>query len=128
MKEDQITENLVAVHAAYVEKIGGQPQISPSVHISQSGSKIIHLYKKGAFDVFATARGDTFAALFYNAFRIIDEIPDAETLAKREFHKNLANVIDEGNALSMPNDVMQPLSNGMKALSENLLTDQRAAQ
>ena len=52
-------------------------------------------------------------------------LPDPNTAAKRQFQSNLAKVIDEGNALSLPKDVMGPLSEGMKAMSENLLTDQR---
>lgn len=123
----QIGEQLVAIQAAIVEKTGKQPFLSTGLNISDSGRLTIHLYREhrapeqGGYDI-GKAVGETYEEVFADAFRIISEIPDANTAAKRTFHKNLANVIDEGNALNLPKDVMAPLNGSMKAMSENLLT------
>jgi hypothetical protein len=127
MTEHEIIEQLVAVHTAYVEKVGAQPYIQPNLAVMQSGNIMIPIYHHDKCDTIDMAKGKSLEAVFADAFRIISEIPDLETAAKRTFHKKLAAVIDEGNALSMPKDVMGPLSDGMKALSENLLTYEKGA-
>ena len=121
----QIGEQLVAIHTALVEKIDAQPWTNATLSVKDSGECLIRLY--GTWDMsesspIAVAKGKTFDAVIKDAFRLIAEIPDANTAAKRKFHKNLANVIDEGNALNLPKDVMAPLNGSMKAMSENLLT------
>lgn len=124
--EAKIAERLVAVHAALVEKTGVQPWVEPSMTIESQGVCTIRLYGNSIArpdsHLLGRATGETFDAAFEAAFQIIAEIPDADTEAKRKFHKNLADVIDEGNGLNMPTEVMAPLSEGMTALSENLLT------
>lgn len=71
--------------------------------------------------------GDDVAYCFSKAFAYIAALPDPEAAAVRAFQRNLADVIDEGNGLNMPNEVMGPLHAGSQALSDNLLTDQREA-
>lgn len=127
MTPKEIGEQLVAVHAALVEKLEAQPFIDPSLKIDQAGKCAISLYTAfvgGDYKVFARISEDNIEAAFKSAFKAIAALPDPETAATRKFHKNLANVIDEGNSLNMPTEVMAPLSEGMTALSENLLTHQ----
>lgn len=128
MTPKQIGEQLVAIHTALVEKTGEQPFLSICLRLSDAGGCSINLYRAyndGDYGV-GRAEGDTFEACIADAFRIIAEMPDADEAAKRTFQKNLANVIDEGNSLSMPADVMKPLGEASKALSSNLLTHSEA--
>ena len=130
MTPKEISEQLIAVQAALVDKLGAQPWAGISMNIRQSGTCAIPVYgdwDNYSTDVIGIAEGKTFAAAFKEAHRIIAEIPDADTAAKRKFHKNLADVIDEGNGLNLPSEVMAPLNNSMKAMSENLLTYQPGA-
>ena len=66
--------------------------------------------------------GDDLPQLISDAHDVIAALPDPDIAAKQTFQRNLANVIDEGNALNMPNEVMAPLHQGSQALTENLLT------
>jgi hypothetical protein len=43
-------------------------------------------------------------------------------LARTEWRRKLADVIDEGHALALPDEVMAPLRQGSQAMTENLLT------
>ena len=131
MTPAQIGEKLTEIHAAIVEKIGAQPWTPPVVDFSSGGKCSIRMYgnsitRKDSHRI-KTSSHQSFEAAFIEAFRAISEIPDAETEAKRTFHKNLADVIDEGNGLNLPGDVMAPLNTSMKVMSENLLTHQTEA-
>lgn len=71
--------------------------------------------------------GETAEKVITDASAYIASIPDPETAKVRTFQRNLAGVIDEGHDLNMPDDVMDPLRAGSKALTENLLTHDKGA-
>jgi len=55
----------------------------------------------------------------------IAQVPDAETRAHERFVKSVARVIDEGRELGIDVDFLNPLSEMMKKLSENVLTHRK---
>ena len=56
------------------------------------------------------------------AFDYINAMPDPATAERQKWHKDLADVIDRGHAMALPDEVMQPLRQGSQAMTENLLT------
>ena len=56
---------------------------------------------------------------------IIAELPDAKTRQMQTFMAALGKVIDLGRDNSIDVDFLNPLTATMKALSENIITDQR---
>lgn len=123
MNIKEIAKQLTAIHAALVEKTGEQPFIEPYLTIGQSGKVKIYLcraYNDGRYDL-GTATAVTMEGCIATAFDFIDKLPDPETAKKRKWHGKLAKVIDEGQALNIEDDVMQPLRDGSAAMSKNLL-------
>lgn len=123
INEIEIAKQLTAIHAALVEKTGEQPFLEPRLVIRQSGKVKIHLYRAyndGNYDL-GMATADTMEGCIAAAFDFIDKLPDPETAKKRKWHGKLANVIDEGQALNIEDDVMQPIRDGSAAMSKNLL-------
>lgn len=71
-------------------------------------------------------RGDIGAALSKAAAFIADQ-PDAETTKLADFMDALSSVIDIGRQHGIDAEYLNPLTASMKKLSENVITDQRAA-
>jgi hypothetical protein len=71
-------------------------------------------------------RGDIGAALSEAAAFIADQ-PDAETTKLADFMAALGSVIDIGRQHGIDAEYLNPLTASMKKLSENVITDQRAA-
>jgi len=65
--------------------------------------------------------------LIAKARKFIAELPTAEETKFREFMGALGNVIDLGRKNGIEVDFINPLTETMKRLSENALTDQRVA-
>lgn len=78
-------------------------------------------------DPFKFINGKTPEKLFEEAGAFIDTLPSAEEAKLRQFMGALANVIDLGKSNGIEVEFMNPLAATMKKLSENILTDQRAA-
>ncbi|WP_079212969.1 hypothetical protein [Brucella pituitosa] len=72
--------------------------------------------------------GDTPAGLVDRARKFIAALPTAEETKFREFMGALGNAIDLGRKNGIEVDFINPLTETMKRLSENALTDQRVAQ
>lgn len=70
-------------------------------------------------------RGDKPAEVIANAHAFIAALPEAEVAKFREFMGALGNVIDLGRTNGIEVDFINPLTETMKRLSENALTDQR---
>ena len=124
MNTQQITAQLVAVHAALVEKLGEQPSIAPYITLRQSGEWFLPLYKGRSsigFEELVTAKGDTPESCIKVAFDFLAAMPDLELVAKQAWQKSLGKVIDDGHALGLPDDVMQPLRQGSQSMTENLI-------
>ncbi|MGV0879474.1 hypothetical protein V6767_20275 [Martelella sp. FLE1502] len=78
-------------------------------------------------DTLQHIEGDTIEVLIGNANRYLDKIPSKEDRQKRELANLLAKVIDKGNEYGVEVEFMNPLRETMRKLSENIITDQRAA-
>ena len=127
MTHAEIVARLVALHAALVEKIGGQPYFEPKLTINQSGRCYIHLYQTSrqyaddGHELLHSALGYTPAEALADAEAFVRAMPDPDARARHDWHRKLGDVIDEGHALNLPDEVMQPLRAGSQAMSENLL-------
>ena len=66
-------------------------------------------------------RGNTVREVLDAARAYVEAMPDPETAALKAWHGKLANVIDEGHALALPDEVMTPLRQGSQAMTENLI-------
>lgn len=116
-----IPEALTEIHTAYVEKLGAQPKIAPDLTIYQSGAHQISLYDDKKYDTLFCASGKTPAEAIAAARAFIASMPDPVVKAKTDWQHSLGKVIDEGHALNLPDEVMQPLRGASQAMTKNLL-------
>jgi hypothetical protein len=73
------------------------------------------------------ARAETVAEAFDAATAFVAAHPTAEQARLNEFLRSLGKVIDIGREYGIEADYLNPLVASMKKLSENIITDQRAA-
>lgn len=71
--------------------------------------------------------GNTFEEVISKALQFINALPDAKTARLHDFMGQLGKVIDSGRELGINVDYLNPLTDTMKRLSENILTHQPAA-
>ena len=121
MNERQITARLVAAHAAYVEKTGKQPKSSPSARMGTSGIVDAWFYTTD-YAHQMQGRGKTFAAALDALDAAIAAIPSAEEQARNEAAKAVANAIEKCRAAGYNGEVINPLADLAKRISENALT------
>ena len=69
--------------------------------------------------------GETPEEAQIKAFDYIAGLKDPDTIARDNFMQTLGQLIDTGRAIGMEVEFMNPLEASMKALSENIITDQR---
>lgn len=65
---------------------------------------------------------DTVEDAFKDARKFIRNLPTAENAAKDDFRKGLAALIDKGKALGIETEFLNPLTEQMRALSENIIS------
>jgi len=82
------------------------------------------IYSSGEFKSF---NGSTPEQALDKAAEFIKGLPSADETRMKQFMGALANDIDLGKANGIEVEFMNPLQATMKKLSENILTDQRAA-
>lgn len=70
---------------------------------------------------------DTVADAFDAASKFIADRPSAEQARLNEFLRALGKAVDIGKQYGIEADYLNPLVASMKKLSENIITDQRAA-
>ena len=121
MNERQITARLVAAHAAYVEKTGKQPKSSPSAMMGTSGIVDAWFYTTD-YDHQIQGHGKTFAAAIDILDAAIAAIPPADEQARNEAAKAVANAIEKCRAAGYDGEVLDPLADLAKRISENALT------
>jgi len=126
MNEKQITDRLVAAHAAYVEKTGEQPYTSPVCLVSQSGH-ILAWMNATSLDDQLQGQDTTFAAALDALDAAIAEIPSAENQARNEAAKAVAKAIEKCRAAGYDGEVLNPLADLAKRISENALTHEATA-
>jgi hypothetical protein len=67
------------------------------------------------------------AGLVADALKFIQNLPDAETARLHDFMGQLGKLIDVGKDLGIEVDYLNPLTDAMKRLSENIITHQPSA-
>ncbi|URQ76195.1 MAG: hypothetical protein NBV76_05390 [Candidatus Ochrobactrum gambitense] len=72
-------------------------------------------------------RGDNLTKLIASARKFIADMPDPEVAKFKEFMGALGNVIELGRKNGIEVEFINPLTETMKRLSKNALTDQRVA-
>lgn len=70
--------------------------------------------------------GDTADKVVTSALEFINAMPDAKTARLHDFMMQLGKVIDSGRDLGIEVDYLNPLTETMKRLSENVITHQQA--
>jgi hypothetical protein len=81
-------------------------------------------YSSGEFKAFG---GSTPEQALSSAAEFINGLPSADEARMKQFMGALANVIELGRGNGVDVEFLNPLQATMKKLSENILTDQRAA-
>ncbi|RVJ77579.1 hypothetical protein [Sinorhizobium meliloti] len=81
-------------------------------------------YLDSEFHIFS---GDTPEEAIEKAVAFVGELPSADEARMKQFMGALANVIDLGKDNGIEVEFLNPLQATMKKLSDNILTDQRAA-
>ena len=81
-------------------------------------------YSSGEYKFFKVKSAEK---AFDEADAFVAAMPSAEETRTKQFMGALANVIDLGKANGIEVELLNPLQATMKKLSENILTDQRAA-
>ena len=120
MNEQQITDRLIAAHAAYVEKTGKQPLCSPCLHFRSSSKIEASIYLGDGKSV--EGRGKTFVAALDALDAAIAAIPSAGDQARNEAAKAVAQAIEKCRAAGYDGEVINPLADLAKQISENALT------
>ena len=119
MNEQQITDRLIAAHAAYVEKTGRQPYMGPTISIDANKNVSWWLYGD-SIDDRKVGEGKTFADAFDVLDAVIAAIPSAENQAQAA--KAVANAIEKCRAAGYDGEVLNPLADLARRISENALT------
>jgi hypothetical protein len=122
--ETEISTRLTALHSALVEKLGTQPCFDPDLRVTSGGKcqiSIYSAYDKGNYERLHTSTSETIVGAFVGAEAFVAAMPDPTAKAKHDWHRKLGDVIDEGHALALPDDVMTPLRASSQAMHKNLL-------
>jgi len=128
MTPQQMKSELERANGLLVEKLGKQPYMWLDLRLRDTGRWVVtgayadSTMKQRIAGDFADTPEEAFASIF----AVLDALPDPDTAAKWQWQVSLAKVIDEGNALNLPDDVMGPLRQGSQAMTENLLTSEVA--
>lgn len=107
--------------------------ISPKaqLNIKSHAQPLIYMEWSDESTQFGTAYmafpADTIAEAFDQALAFVAARPSPEQARLNEFLGALGKVIDLGKRLGIEADYLNPLVASMKKLSENIITDQRAA-
>jgi len=122
----QLQEALVAADAAYVEKTGKQPYFVADLKLGQTGQWKAQIWKSMDGDErVINGMGENPVAAIGSLMRKIAAMPDRKESELRDFQKDLGHLIDKGNKYGIKVDYLNPLTETMKRLSENIIEHQK---
>ena len=122
----QLQEALVAADAAYVEKTEKQPCFRADLKLGQTGPWKAEIWKETSGpDNTIVGVGETPTAAVGSLMRKIAAMPDRKESELRDFQKDLGHLIDKGNKYGIKVDYLNPLTETMKRLSENIIEHQK---
>jgi hypothetical protein len=112
---------LVDIHTKLVDKLGGQPYIAPVLKCAQSGEWTIMLWLTHSASA-SHPKGDNPTDVIHQALDFIAGMVSKEEQRVVDWGNAQAKLIDDGHSLNLPDEVMAPLRESRKAMTENLLT------
>jgi hypothetical protein len=112
---------LVDIHTKLVEKLGGQPYIAPDIACNQRGNWMVTLWGTKS-DIIFQPEGDNPTDAIKATLDIISGMVSKEEQRVVDWGNAQAKLIDDGHSLNLPDEVMAPLRESRKAMTENLLT------
>lgn len=78
----------------------------------------------GGDGLYKYINGDDYDDTYRKAAAEIQALPTGKEAAQQDFQKALGKLIDKGNALGIDAAFLNPLTEQMRLLSENIITDQ----
>jgi hypothetical protein len=125
MDTKEIQERIQAIDSALIDK-GFK---SPDCDLTVSGSNLTFWVKTGGCEadgrVFEPVYADSINEIFAAANEYVKNLEDRGLYAQREAVKKFGRAIDGLRNTGIPADFIDPLSEQLQAMTENLLTDQR---
>ena len=121
MDEKQIAARLLAAHNAYVEKTGNQPASSPTLDFHSDGRIKAHMFASG-YDDSWNIYGYTAAEALNNLDAQIAAIPSRAERLRAEAAKAVGAAIEACRAAGYPDDLVNPLAEISKRISENAIS------
>jgi len=126
--EKEIAARLGKLHSDLAVKLEAQPWIEPIIHITGNRSVSVTIYGPrrdgGMGKDLKSCFETTFAEVLAAAEAFVADMPDPYVTRRRDWHRKLGDVINEGRELALPDDVMGPIRQGSQAMAKNLLTSE----
>ena len=126
MNPQDIAARLVKIHTVMVDRFDAQPWFAPTLDVHQSSKVSVKLYGP---DVTApqndhrfTATADTFEEALDAALAFVTALPPASESKRLDWQKQLGKLIDDGRAIGIETEFLNPLEASMKRLASNALT------
>ena len=124
-----VQKRIDAMPSAMLAKGLKQPKAQFNIKANEKPSGYLTWPTKERFgsDKFEFFRGDTAAEILDAMSAYIAALPAPEEARMKEFMTALSNVIELGRENGIAVEFINPLTEAMQRLSNNILTDQRAA-
>jgi hypothetical protein len=127
---DEIYAAINPMPAMLCAKGKKNPSVRFDIEANAGVQVSMHWTKPGAYGDwdrdYQVFMGGTAAEVISKARAFIESLPDAKTARLHDFMGQLGKVIDAGRDLGIDVDYLNPLTDTMKRLSENILTHQPA--
>lgn len=127
MKSTDIQKCIDAIQVALAAKGKSRADVRFTIAAHSSLQACIRWNKPEGDYEYEFFHGETFEETIGKADAFVSELPGAEETKFREFMASLGSVIELGRKNDIDDDFLNPLTEAMKQLSKNALTDQRAA-
>ena len=124
----EIQDRLYAIDAALIEKNYTRPECDLTIEASGDAIVWIKCGSHGETDrIFENVDGETLNAVFNAADKYVADLPDMADHKKKEAVKQFGRAVDGLRDAGIDAKFVDPLSDTMKAMSENLLTYEEIA-
>lgn len=129
MNTEEVQGRVNALAAAMLDKGLREPMAWAEFHANREPAVVIGFHKPGVTDKYAakdfhTYRADAVEQVFEKADAFIATMPSAEETRRADFLAKLAATIELGKQHGIEVELVNPLIETMKRLSENIITHQ----
>lgn len=129
MNFSEIQDRLTAMNEALIDKGYVRPSCRIDVPADSDATIWIETARDGDISgVWEYVEGSDFEALFHAAEEKVNDLSSVEHHKKKEAVKQFGRAVDGLRSAGFEAEFTDPLSEQLQAMTENLLTDQRAAQ